>query len=57
MYCTCSSADPTSVVRRQEALEAARQKMQEELNARAEEFKEKQQRVSCRNVISDRVFD
>lgn len=37
--------DPVSVVRRQESLEASRQRMQEELNARAEEFKERQKRV------------
>lgn len=41
-----SSADPASVVRRQEALEAARRRMQEEQDARAAEFREKQQRVS-----------
>ncbi|KAL7866814.1 hypothetical protein AOLI_G00146280 [Acnodon oligacanthus] len=40
-----TSQDPASVVRRQEALEAARQRMQEELNAKAAEFKEKQQRM------------
>ncbi|XP_039507091.1 selenoprotein S [Pimephales promelas] len=37
--------DPSSVVQRQEALEAARRKMQEEQDARAAEFKEKQQRL------------
>uniref|UniRef100_A0AAR2IY31 U2A'/phosphoprotein 32 family A C-terminal domain-containing protein n=1 Tax=Pygocentrus nattereri TaxID=42514 RepID=A0AAR2IY31_PYGNA len=40
-----TSQDAASVVRRQEALEAARQRMQEELNAKAAEFKEKQQRM------------
>ncbi|KAI4898597.1 hypothetical protein NFI96_000733 [Prochilodus magdalenae] len=40
-----TSQDPTSVVRRQEALEAARQRMQAELDAKAAEFKEKQQRM------------
>lgn len=45
--CVCvASADPRSVVQRQEALEASRRKMQEEQDARATEFKEKQQRVS-----------
>lgn len=39
------SQDPSSVVRRQEALEASRQKMQAELDAKAAEFKEKQQRL------------
>ncbi|KAI7813844.1 selenoprotein S isoform X1 [Triplophysa rosa] len=37
--------DPASVARRQEAVEVSRQRMQEELNARAEEFKEKQKRL------------
>ncbi|KAG7327379.1 hypothetical protein KOW79_008985 [Hemibagrus wyckioides] len=37
--------DPSSVVKRQEALEASRRKMQEELDAKAAEFKEKQQRL------------
>uniref|UniRef100_A0A8B9LTU2 Selenoprotein S n=1 Tax=Astyanax mexicanus TaxID=7994 RepID=A0A8B9LTU2_ASTMX len=41
-----SSSDPVSVVRRQEALEASRQRMQAELDAKAAEFKEKQQRVN-----------
>ncbi|KAK7176748.1 hypothetical protein R3I93_000860 [Phoxinus phoxinus] len=39
------SQDPGSVVQRQEALEASRRKMQEEQDARAAEFKEKQQRL------------
>lgn len=39
------SQDPSSVAKRQEALEAARRKMQEELDAKAAEFKEKQQRL------------
>ncbi|GAA6082805.1 selenoprotein S [Tachysurus ichikawai] len=39
------SQDPSSVVMRQEALEASRRRMQEELDARAAEFKEKQQRL------------
>lgn len=34
------------MVRRQEALEAARRKMQAELDEKSAEFKEKQQRVS-----------
>ncbi|CAM4519034.1 unnamed protein product [Leuciscus chuanchicus] len=37
--------DPRSVVQRQEALEASRRKMQEEQDARAAEFREKQQRL------------
>ncbi|KAK1798542.1 hypothetical protein P4O66_006840, partial [Electrophorus voltai] len=40
-----ASQDAMSVVRRQEALEASRRKMQAELDAKAAEFKEKQQRV------------
>ncbi|XP_060797075.1 selenoprotein S [Neoarius graeffei] len=39
------SQDPLSVVRRQEALEASRQRMQAELDTKAAEFKEKQQRL------------
>ncbi|XP_052009854.1 selenoprotein S-like [Xyrauchen texanus] len=39
-----SNQDPVSVARRQEALEASRQRMQEELDARAAAFKEKQMR-------------
>ncbi|XP_072516191.1 selenoprotein S isoform X2 [Salminus brasiliensis] len=42
---SASSQDPAAVVRRQEALEAARQRMQAELDAKAAEFKEKQQRM------------
>ncbi|XP_030621573.1 selenoprotein S isoform X2 [Chanos chanos] len=42
---TASTVDPASVVRRQEALEAARQRMQEELNAKAAEYREKQQKL------------
>ncbi|XP_062869109.1 selenoprotein S [Trichomycterus rosablanca] len=37
--------DPGSVVRRQEALEASRLRMQAELDTKAAEFKEKQQRL------------
>ncbi|XP_041075045.1 selenoprotein S-like isoform X2 [Polyodon spathula] len=37
--------DPATVVRRQEALEAARQRMQEELDAKAEQYKEKQKQL------------
>lgn len=40
-----SSQDPDSVVRRQVALEASRRKMQEEQDARAAEFRERQQRL------------
>uniref|UniRef100_A0A8B9RMZ6 Selenoprotein S n=1 Tax=Astyanax mexicanus TaxID=7994 RepID=A0A8B9RMZ6_ASTMX len=46
-----SSSDPVSVVRRQEALEASRQRMQAELDAKAAEFKEKQQRVNASLLI------
>ncbi|XP_073715147.1 selenoprotein S [Misgurnus anguillicaudatus] len=42
---TVVNQDPVSVVRRQEALEASRQRMQEELNAKAEEFKERQKMI------------
>lgn len=37
--------EPDAVVRRQEALLAARLRMQEELNEQAEKFKEKQKKV------------
>uniref|UniRef100_A0A8C5M6P7 Selenoprotein S n=1 Tax=Leptobrachium leishanense TaxID=445787 RepID=A0A8C5M6P7_9ANUR len=37
--------DPEDVVRRQEAMAAARQRMQEELNAQAEIFKERQKQL------------
>lgn len=37
--------EPDMVVRRQEALAAARLRMQEELNAQAERYKEKQRQV------------
>ncbi|XP_077119465.1 selenoprotein S [Ranitomeya variabilis] len=40
-----STEDPDDVVRRQEAVAAARLKMQEELNAQAEKFKEKQRQL------------
>ncbi|XP_073509487.1 selenoprotein S [Phyllobates terribilis] len=40
-----STEDPDDVVRRQEAVAAARLKMQEELNAQAEKFKEKQKQL------------
>lgn len=48
-----SCLDPVSVVRRQEALEAARLRMQAELDAKAAEFKEKQQqvRVNCVTLL------
>ncbi|TSL68156.1 Selenoprotein S [Bagarius yarrelli] len=39
------SRDPSSVAKRQEALEASRRRMQEELDAKTAEFKEKQQRL------------
>ncbi|XP_046713566.1 selenoprotein S [Silurus meridionalis] len=39
------SQDPSSVVKREEALEASRRRMQAELDAKAAEFKEKQQRL------------
>ncbi|XP_051568313.1 selenoprotein S isoform X2 [Myxocyprinus asiaticus] len=42
---SAANQDPLSVARRQEALEASRQRMQEELDARAAEFKEKQLRL------------
>ncbi|XP_076879107.1 selenoprotein S [Brachyhypopomus gauderio] len=42
---SATSQDAVSVVRRQEALEASRRKMQAELDAKAAEFKDKQQRV------------
>ncbi|XP_066503699.1 selenoprotein S [Hoplias malabaricus] len=42
---SAASQDPVSVVRRQEALEASRRRMQEELDAKAAEFREKQQKV------------
>uniref|UniRef100_A0A9J7WYL8 Selenoprotein S n=1 Tax=Cyprinus carpio carpio TaxID=630221 RepID=A0A9J7WYL8_CYPCA len=41
-----SSQDPDSVVRRQAALEVSRRRMQEEQDARAAEFRDRQQRVS-----------
>lgn len=40
-----SSPDPSSVVRRQEGMEAARKRMQEELDAKAAVFLEKQREV------------
>lgn len=40
-----SSQDPDSVVRRQTALEASRRRLQEEQDARAAEFRERQQRL------------
>ncbi|XP_075714381.1 selenoprotein S [Rhinoderma darwinii] len=40
-----STEDPGEVVRRQEAVAAARLKMQQELNAQAERFKEKQKQL------------
>ncbi|XP_025055351.1 selenoprotein S [Alligator sinensis] len=40
-----AAAEPDAVVRRQEALAAARLKMQEELNAQAEKYKEKQREL------------
>ncbi|XP_040270195.1 selenoprotein S [Bufo bufo] len=40
-----STEDPDDVVRRQEAVAAARLRMQEELNAQAERFKEKQRQL------------
>ncbi|XP_053573567.1 selenoprotein S isoform X2 [Bombina bombina] len=38
-------ADPDAIVRRQEAIAAARLRMQEELNAQAEKYKEKQKQL------------
>lgn len=40
------SLEPDMVVRRQEALLASRLRMQEELNAQAERYKEKQRQVT-----------
>ncbi|XP_043934618.1 selenoprotein S [Protopterus annectens] len=40
-----STEDPSVVVRREEALEAARRRMQEELNAKAELYREKQKQL------------
>ncbi|KAM4037615.1 selenoprotein S [Anomaloglossus baeobatrachus] len=40
-----ATEDPNDVVRRQEAVAAARLKMQEELDAQAEKFKEKQRQL------------
>lgn len=40
-----STEDPSVVVRRQEALEAARRRMQEELDAKAELYKDKQKQI------------
>lgn len=40
-----STEDPNDVVRRQEAVTAARLRMQEELNAQAERYKEKQRQM------------
>jgi len=40
------SPEPDMVVRRQEALLASRLRMQEELNAQAERYKEKQRQVT-----------
>lgn len=40
-----ATEDPDDVVRRQEAVAAARLRMQEELNAQAERFKEKQRQL------------
>lgn len=42
----CNFLEPDLVVRRQEALAAARLRMQEELNAQAERYKEKQRQVT-----------
>ncbi|KAF5906173.1 selenoprotein S, partial [Clarias magur] len=40
------SQDPSSVVKREEALEASRRRMQAELDAKAAEFKDKQQKLA-----------
>ncbi|XP_044300992.1 selenoprotein S [Varanus komodoensis] len=40
-----TAVEPDAVVRRQEALLAARMRMQEELNAQAEKFREKQRKL------------
>ncbi|XP_026071904.1 selenoprotein S isoform X2 [Carassius auratus] len=42
---SAASQDPESVVRSQSALEASRRRMQEEQDARAAEFRERQQRL------------
>ncbi|XP_042329950.1 selenoprotein S [Sceloporus undulatus] len=48
-----AAIEPDAVVKRQEALLAARLRMQEELNAQAEKFKEKQKKqLSCYNPLS-----
>lgn len=46
--------DPVLIVRRQEALEASRRRLQEELDAKAVEFKEKQKRVNGHQKMSRR---
>lgn len=43
--------EPDVVVRRQEALAAARLRMQEELNAQAERYKEKQRQVTREHFL------
>lgn len=46
-------SEPDDVVKQQEALLAARMKMQEQLNVQAEKFKEKQKMV-CPNWMGSR---
>ncbi|KAG7278125.1 hypothetical protein CRUP_019435 [Coryphaenoides rupestris] len=46
--------DPAVIVRRQEALEASRRRLQEELDAKAAEFKEKQKKVNGHQKMSRR---
>lgn len=45
MISTVGNEDAALVARRQEAMEAARMKMQQELDAKAEIFREKQRQV------------
>lgn len=45
-YVLFSPLDTSQVAKRQEAMEAARRRMQEELDAKAAVFKEKQKQVS-----------
>lgn len=47
--------DLPSVVKRQEGLEVSRQRMQAELDAKAAEFKEKQQQVSISLTFKENV--
>ncbi|RXM96983.1 Selenoprotein S [Acipenser ruthenus] len=49
--------DPSTVVRRQEALDASRRRMQEELDAKAEQYKEKQKQglIPCLERVEELV--